>query len=100
MIPNTTYEQDGYCVRAKYSQIDEHKLLVFNGQNIGSPSGPFFALPAMLVQEKPLLAPGKLSLYTLPNLATSKNKGDYWVIGLSDIDPESGKYTWSSKSVI
>ena len=76
-------------MRAKYVQIASDKLLAFNGQTLKSPSGKFDAAVGLLVQNKPKLAPGKLTLVAPFGI------GDYWVIGVSNIDSTTGKYTWS-----
>ena len=62
MTINTTYEKYAYCVRAKYVQFSSNKLLAFSGRNLKSPSGKFDMTVGLLVQNKPKLAPGKLTL--------------------------------------
>ena len=99
LVPNTTYEKDGYCVRAKYAQIDSNKLLVLNGQNRLSATGKFDAVTGVLVQDD-LTAPGKLKLITTPGSSGASISGDYWVIGLSTINPTTGKYSWSGRFTI
>ena len=91
MSINTTYEKDVYCVRAKYVKFSSDKLLAFSGRNLKSPSGKFDMAVGLLVQSKPELAPGKLTL-VIPGVIGT---GEYWVIGVSDIDTNTGKYTWS-----
>ena len=86
---NTTFEKDWFCEYSRYVQIGNDKLLIFTGEYLKSPSGKFEVGVDMLIQSKPKLAPGKLTLvYPI-------GVGDYWVIGVSDIDPITGKYTWS-----
>jgi hypothetical protein len=96
IIPNTTYEKNGYCVTANYVVNSDNTVGVTNSQNIGGPRGAnetaFGTLYPTPIHPGIPVEPGKFTL----RIKRAHMIGFYWVIALGNINSD-GKYDWASK---
>eukprot|EP01041_Mallomonas_annulata_P004306 gene4306-8566_t len=93
LIPNQTFEKNGYCITADYTYIDPVTLSVVNAENKGSPTGEIFSMngTATIPNEE---QPGKLRIkFDTKSHLSHPFAGFYWVI---ELDPN---YKWAVVSV-
>ena len=96
LVPNTTYEKDGYCVTADYVLNSDNTLGVTNSQNIGglagqNQTGTGTLYPTTIHSGIPA-EPGKVTL----RIEGVNMIGFYWVIAFEDINTQ-GQYDWTSE---
>ncbi len=106
LIPNITFEHNGYCVKADYTYIDSTQLDIVNSQRLGSASGKLVSIhgTATVVNSDD---PGKLRVVFDNEMqqkyidgiddasAYWKKSGAYWIIALGPISSTTNKYEWA-----
>eukprot|EP00607_Mallomonas_marina_P010372 CAMPEP_0182422918 /NCGR_PEP_ID=MMETSP1167-20130531/8769_1 /TAXON_ID=2988 /ORGANISM="Mallomonas Sp, Strain CCMP3275" /LENGTH=225 /DNA_ID=CAMNT_0024601403 /DNA_START=387 /DNA_END=1064 /DNA_ORIENTATION=+ len=101
LIPNITFEADGYCVTADYAVVDEVTMSVTNTMTVGSIEGEFHTINGT-AQIKDPEYPGRLKLKFNDGHGgiLSNFRGFYWVIAVGPIMGETmAKYEWAVVSV-
>lgn len=102
LIPNTTFEKDGYCITADYHIIDDTKLGFVHSQNMNSPQGIVMQETGNLevVSEQ---CPGQMCMTVADTSNTQWCShscipfGNYWILNLGEVDPISLMYSWAGK---
>ena len=99
LLPNRTFEKDGFCVTADYTVLNNLTLGVKNSQTLKSPFGKLVFVNGTATVEDPK-EPGKLTVkfdkMGWISFIPKSYRSNYWVIGLGPIDA-NGKYAWAGK---
>ena len=101
LLPNVTYERDGYCVTADYTIKSPGVISIVNAQTIGAPDGELMCVEGT-AKVLDFNDPARWEV-TINNSEwwdlLIPQLGNYRVIGLSAISPVTNKYAWAGTSI-
>lgn len=93
LIPNKTFESNGFCVTANYfnPSVTEEKVefTIINSQNMNSFDGEKKRITGKATNDDPKDEPGKYSI----DFAGVPREGNYWIIAVGDKDGD--QYPWA-----